>query len=157
MTAYDLSVDLPQPKPSKWSIWKTLRVIEFCIAILVGSFVSYFVAVNYGVSIGTIQGCSMEPTYRELDKVLVNRFTLLWRDPVKGEVVLVWQPQDGNGYDIKRIAAVPGDIVQTADNSKEYKLGRDQYFVLGDNGDVSYDSRYYGPVHRLQIVGVVNQ
>ena len=104
---------------------------------------------------GTVQGSSMEPTYHELDKVLVNRFTLLLRDPVKGEVVLVWQPQDGNGYDIKRVAAVPGDEVETSIGDKRYRLGKDQYFVLGDNSEVSYDSRYYGPVHRVQLVGVV--
>lgn len=155
MTAYDLSVKPTPSKPRNWNVLKTLRVIEFCITVLVGSFVSYFVVVNYGVSMGTVQGSSMEPTYHELDKVLVNRFTLLLRDPVKGEVVLVWQPQDGNGYDIKRVAAVPGDEVETFDGGKRYKLGKDQYFVLGDNAEVSYDSRYYGPVHRVQLVGVV--
>jgi len=155
MTAYDLSVEFHNPKPRRWTIWKTLRLLEFCIVVLVGSFISYFVVVNYGVSIGVVQGSSMEPTYHELDKVLVNRFTLLRRDPVMGEIVLVWQPGIENGYDIKRIAAVPGDVVQTVGNDKKYKLGANQYFVLGDNRSVSYDSRYYGPVHRVQIVGVV--
>lgn len=96
----------------------------------------------------------MEPTYHEMDKVLVNRFTLLWRKPVKGEVVIVWQPTQDNGYDIKRILAVPGDSVQTFEG-KLYVLGKDQYFIVGDNSKKSYDSRYYGPVHRIQIVGVV--
>lgn len=154
MTAYDLSKPPILPKQKTWTIWKIFRVIEFCIAIAVGSFLMYFVMVNYGVSMCEIQGQSMEPTYHEMDKVLVNRFTLLWREPVKGEVVVVWQPTLGGGYDIKRIAAVPGDNVQTT-GGKLYTLGDDQYFVVGDNAKMSYDSRYYGPVHRVQIVGVV--
>ena len=153
MTAYDLSVK-PIVEMKRMSVWQYLRIIEFCIAILIGSFISYFVVVNYGVSMGTIQGCSMEPTYHEMDKVLVNRFTLLWREPVKGEVVVVWQLTQDNGYDIKRILAVPGDSVQTPEG-KLYMLGKDQYFITGDNAEKSYDSRYYGPVHRVQIVGVV--
>ena len=153
MTAYDISVK-PFMEKKKLSIWQIFRMVEFCIAILVGSFVSYFVVVNYGVSMCEIQGCSMEPTFHEMDKVLVNRFTLLWREPRKGEVVVVWQPTMDGGYDIKRILAAPGDSVQTTEG-KLYTLGKNQYFIAGDNAEKSYDSRYYGPIHRVQIVGVV--
>ena len=36
-------------------------------------------------------------------------------------------------------------------------LGEDEYFCLGDNRPVSYDSRYeaVGPVHRSEIIGKV--
>ena len=35
----------------------------------------------------------------------------------------------------------------------EVTLGKDEYFVLGDNRLVSYDSRYYGPIKRENISG----
>jgi len=153
MTEYDLSIN-PPVKKKRMAIRNYLRFIEFCIVFFTGSFISYFVMANYGVSLSEIRGCSMEPTYREMDKVLVNRFTLLWREPKKGEVVIVWQPTMDNGYDIKRVIATPGESVQTIEG-RHYILSKNQYFVVGDNAESSYDSRYYGPVHRAQIVGVV--
>ena len=39
--------------------------------------------------------------------------------------------------------------------SAEYELGRDEYFLMGDNRAHSTDSRHYGPVLRERIEGRV--
>ena len=40
----------------------------------------------------------------------------------------------------------------------EYKLGANEYFLVGDNRSRSVDSRVYGPIHRSRIVGkIVNR
>jgi signal peptidase I len=36
----------------------------------------------------------------------------------------------------------------------EITLGSEEYFVMGDNRDDSFDSRLFGPIHRSDIVGV---
>lgn len=36
---------------------------------------------------------------------------------------------------------------------KDYVLGPDEFFLLGDNDKVSYDSRIHGPVKKKDIIG----
>lgn len=77
------------------------------------------------------------------------------------------------GYAVKRILACEGDHVLLKDgvisiNSmkilpytydgdavQEYDLEDGQYFMVGDNYSVSYDSRDYGPIESDAIVGKV--
>ena len=34
-----------------------------------------------------------------------------------------------------------------------YQVGEDKFFLLGDNVEVSYDSRYFGAISIEQIIG----
>jgi len=70
---------------------------------------------------------SMKPTIEIGDRVVVNKlaydlkvpFTtielLKWADPQRGDIVVLFSPQDGTRL-VKRVIAVPGDTVWMTDN-----------------------------------------
>ncbi len=60
----------------------------------------------------------------------------------RGDVVVVEHP-GRPGYEmVKRVTAVPGERVE------ERTLGDDEYWIEGDHGDASTDSRHFGPIRR---------
>jgi type IV secretory pathway protease TraF len=80
----------------------------------------------------------MEPTLAPGDMALAvsrSRFDT-------GDVVVVEHP-GRPGYEmVKRLTAVPGDRVG------QRMLGADEFWVEGDRGDASTDSRHFGAVRR---------
>lgn len=127
---------------------------------------------------GMIIGGSMEPTYQSGKNVIVNRLAYLLFEPDRGDVVFY---HHSGGIYIKRIVGIPGDTIEIVDhelmiNGKPAHmkhidsfiedagnitypvvLGKNEYFVLGDNLDSSQDSRYKicGNITREEIMGKV--
>jgi signal peptidase I len=89
-----------------------------------------------------VDGPSMEPAFRSGDRVLVNRLAYLRRGPDVGDVVVLRDPERPGHQLLKRVAMTP-----------ERAPGRAGYFVLGDNGARSRDSRTFGLVQRPDILG----
>ncbi len=158
-----------------------VRYVSIWIAeILAVIALAFLVTLGYGKRIAC-SGESMAPAVAENGSV-VDRVVYHIRSPKKGDVVAFTPKGNTSANDnVKRIVAMPGDMVQiksgrlyvngTATNLKqtglsikdagraetEITLGDDEYFVLGDNVNNSEDSRYesIGNVTRKEMIGKV--
>lgn len=137
-------------------------IIIVVVVLLVRSFI---------VTPGLVNGSSMEPTLHNNELVLINKIGLNKGIDRYDIVVVKYE----NSTIIKRVIGLPyetveyindilyidGEIVNTKvdfEYTKDFKLtaGKNEYIVLGDNRNISKDSRIIGPVKESDIIGKVD-
>ena len=127
-----------------------------------------------------VKGQSMEPNFEERDYLIIDELSYRFREPNRGDVV-VFEYSPTSDFFLKRIIGLPGERVKVESNkviiyneenpqgmvlgedylieetsgSTTVTLGTEQYFVMGDNRDASFDSRRFGAVDGSDIVGRV--
>lgn len=72
---------------------------------------------------------------------------------VSTERSMLFTKNDNENFALKSIIYQNGYEIRPHADYDEYKLGDGQYFMLGDNSASSLDSRYWGPVPKLNIIG----
>ncbi|HLX56233.1 MAG TPA: signal peptidase I [Ktedonobacteraceae bacterium] len=133
-----------------------------------------FLVVRFAAQSFRVDGESMQPGLQTDEFVLVDKLAYLFQAPQRGDVIVFHYPLDTSKDFIKRIIGVPGDTITTTSDtvivdgqvidepyismpfnfeSKTWKLGPGQFFVMGDNRDNSLDSRTWGPLGRSYIIG----
>ena len=163
-------------KNEELSPFKVITTL-FIVALLTGLF-SHFVAQRT-----VVVGESMENTLHDGENLVSDRLTYRFRDPQRFEIVIVPIEAEGNQYIIKRVIGLPNEHIRIDDNGVIYingspleehygketilpentglaggegiTLGEDEYFLMGDNRNHSYDSRGLGGISRNLIEGRV--
>jgi signal peptidase I len=98
-----------------------------------------------------VSGSSMDPTFQNGDYLIVDEISYKFHEPEKGDVIIFRYPRDPSKFFIKRVAYLPGETVEM--NGEKRILGKNEYYVLGDNSLQSSDSRYWGTLSGDLIVG----
>jgi signal peptidase I len=128
-----------------------------------------------------VSGESMDSTFADGQYLYVDELSYRFEKPIRGEVIIFKFPSNTSRDLIKRVVGLPGETVELKKDSvtiynKEYPQGLvldepyvthksesyeakktvladDEYYVLGDNRPVSYDSRGWGPLKAQFIIG----
>ena len=138
------------------------------VATLAAAVALAFLLKNFVIINATVPTGSMENTIMPGDDILGFRLAYLKSEPQRGDVVIFKFPDDESQKYVKRIIGLPGETV-TIDNGKVYinnspdpleedylkeewvnaagpyvyQVPENSYFVMGDNRNDSYDSRYW--------------
>lgn len=78
-----------------------------------------------------VVGASMEPTFYTGERILVERITKHYRDFKVGEVIVLHPPDNKHVDFIKRVVALPGDIIKVH-NCEVYVLRDSVQFKLSE-------------------------
>ncbi len=153
-----------------------LEVLQaLAIAVLISVSLNLFV-----VQVTEVRQRSMESTLLSGDRVLVSKVDYRLHTPERGDIIVFRPPIDTSIPYVKRVVGLPGDTVDLRDGrvyvngrplEEPYAFGHTnprsglvkyplrvpdrQLFVLGDNREVSGDSREWGSVPDDNVIGKV--
>lgn len=139
-------------------------VVILVIVLVIRSFIFTPIKVN---------GESMVPTLDGGELMILTKYN---KNDIERDDIVVVTIEDSEGYKedlIKRVIALPGEKVScedgiiyindrkieekygvgTTNDFEAVTLGKDEYFVLGDNREISLDSSEFGPINKKQIKG----
>jgi signal peptidase I len=133
-----------------------------------------FVAARATIQTYVVIMSSMEPSFHEGERVVVNKAIYFFGNPQRGDVVIFKAPNEQQDDFIKRVIALPGDTVEVKNeavyvdgvklsepyikNPPNYtmtklEVPKNNYFVLGDNRNNSNDSHYGWLLPRENVIG----
>jgi signal peptidase I len=160
-------------KKKVWNdIWDLIKFAVIALAIVIP--VRMYVGQPFIVS-----GISMVPTFLDGQYLIVDEISYIINGPHRGDVVIFRYPNDPSRFFIKRIIGLPNEKVEINngsvkiinkenpngfvlnepyinekfDTTSTYETKTDEYFVMGDNRNMSADSRIWGLLPRKLMIG----
>ena len=135
---------------------KLNKVIGYAVPILCG--ISFFLIMRFVLMVGYVPTSSMAPTIPPNTFIFGYR---IYKELNCGDIIIF---KHNNSLLVKRIVAVPGETIYIDENNdlvKDEKYAKrilivpqNCYFLVGDNINNSYDSRYWDDpfVEKSQII-----
>jgi len=130
-----------------------------------------------------VRGASMDTTFKDGEYILTNKLAYRVGTHKQGDVVVFDSPENSDIDFIKRIIGLPGDKIRVTDGhvyvndkmleepyltvststfdggflveDEEVTVPEGYLWVMGDNRPRSSDSRSFGPVEQIHVVGKV--
>ena len=152
------------------SFFKIIITILISLILILGFFLN-------NIFIAVVDGSSMEDTIHHGDVLIINKKSYSTSSPERYDIVNIYAPCKYDNFLVKRIIGLPGDTIEINDSivyingnkiSEPYikeemnlpyylklKIPKDKFFVMGDNRNISLDSRYFGLVQGTDIQGKV--
>ncbi len=133
-----------------------------------------FIIINTLTARVRVDGPSMEPSFYNNNRVIVNRIAYAFWDLQRGDVIVFPAPPNPNEDYIKRVIGLPGDTIQVkngvvyvngvaldepyinappVNDFRKTVVPENMVFVMGDNRNISSDSRSWGPLPIDDVVG----
>ena len=144
---------------------KVVDIVSMILIILIIIFIKKFVFTNI-----MVHGPSMLDTLHDKDIMILDIIGPKLNGYKRFDIIVI---KTKDTKIIKRVIGLPGETVEYKDNQlyingkkvkdkygngetddiEKVKLGKDEYYVLGDNRGISADSRVYGPFKKKSIMG----
>lgn len=164
----ETEVEVVDPQPSKWKEFFRELFETLLLAVIL------FLVINTLTARVRVDGPSMEPTYFNGNRVVVSKIAYKIGEIERGDVIVFPAPPNPNEDYIKRVIGLPGDeiLIVNGDvfvnnlkleepyinappinNLRSTTVPEGNVFVMGDNRNVSSDSRSWGPLPVEDIIG----
>ena len=152
-----------------------LEILDYSKIIFFALVVAMFFKNNVAAG-ALVPSGSMEETVMTGSRIMINRLAYIAEEPQRGDIVAFYYPDDGETLYLKRVMGLPGETIEGIDgyvyingiklkndftsecmerDFAPFEVPENCYFMLGDNRNNSWDSRYWQNsfVKKEEIIG----